>query len=180
VGLQHRQQLGGQREGSEEVHRGSVPYGPWSPTRAWPLGRATARQQPRRRHLEHPVGLLASDGYARFTLDERPTRSGVAKTTIWRRWPSKPAVAAARLEQLVLQSVSVPDTGPLRGDLQGMLLLNAFASARWRAGTATASTSSLITTTVRRSPGGRRTVIAIARSRCFLSQLAPRPGVNGF
>jgi len=84
------------------------------------------------RILEQTVGLLASHGYARFTLDELATRSGVAKTTILRRWPSKAAVAAAGLEQLALQSVSVPDTGTLRGDLQEMLhaAMDTFARGR--------------------------------------------------
>jgi AcrR family transcriptional regulator len=84
------------------------------------------------RILDQTVGLLASHGYARFTLDELATRSGVAKTTILRRWPSKAAVAAAGLEQLALQSVSVPDTGTLRGDLQEMLhaAMDTFACGR--------------------------------------------------
>ena len=84
------------------------------------------------RILEQTVGLLASHGYAGFTLDELATRSGVAKTTILRRWPSKAAVAAAGLEQLALQSVSVPDTGTLRGDLQEMLhaAMDTFARGR--------------------------------------------------
>jgi AcrR family transcriptional regulator len=84
------------------------------------------------RILEQTAGLLASHGYAGFTLDELATRSGVAKTTILRRWPSKAAVAAAGLEQLALQSVSVPDTGTLRGDLQEMLhaAMDTFARGR--------------------------------------------------
>jgi AcrR family transcriptional regulator len=84
------------------------------------------------RILEQTAGLLASHGYAGFTLDELATRSDVAKTTILRRWPSKAAVAAAGLEQLALQSVSVPDAGTLRGDLQEMLhaAMDTFARGR--------------------------------------------------
>jgi AcrR family transcriptional regulator len=104
-----------------------------------PESRAAARGRGRPRDsnldariLEQTVGLLASHGYARFTLDELAARSGVAKTTILRRWPSKAAVAAAGLEQLALQSVSVPDTGTLRGDLQEMLnaAMDTFARGR--------------------------------------------------
>src|SRR3954447_1580405 len=54
---------------------------------------------------------LGSRGYAGLTLDELAGRSGVAKTTILRRWPSKAAVAAAGVERLALQSVDVPDSG---------------------------------------------------------------------
>ncbi|MGY1727542.1 TetR/AcrR family transcriptional regulator [Geodermatophilus sp. SYSU D01062] len=73
------------------------------------------------RILEQTIRLLVAHGYAGFTLDRLAACSGVAKTTILRRWPSKAAVAAAALERLALHSVSVPDTGTLRGDLEEML-----------------------------------------------------------
>src|SRR4028118_838411 len=60
---------------------------------------ASARGRPRdptpdARIPDQVLALLASHGYARLTLDELASRSGVAKTTILRRWPSKGAVAA--------------------------------------------------------------------------------------
>ena len=73
------------------------------------------------RILDQLLALLGSHGYAGLTLDELAARSGVAKTTILRRWPSKAAVAAAGVERLALQSVSVPDSGTLRGDLLALL-----------------------------------------------------------
>jgi len=73
------------------------------------------------RILEQVVALLGSRGYAGLTLDELAVRSGVAKTTILRRWPSKAAVAAAGVERVALQSVDVPDSGTLRGDLHALL-----------------------------------------------------------
>jgi AcrR family transcriptional regulator len=73
------------------------------------------------RILEQVVALLGSHGYAGLTLDELAARSGVAKTTILRRWPSKAAVAAAGVERLALQSVDVPDSGDLRVDLLALL-----------------------------------------------------------
>jgi AcrR family transcriptional regulator len=73
------------------------------------------------RILDQVVALLDSHGYAGLTLDELAARSGVAKTTILRRWPSKAAVAAAGVERLALQSVDVPDSGTLRGDLRALL-----------------------------------------------------------
>src|SRR3712207_8170032 len=71
--------------------------------------------------LEQVVALLGSRGYAGLTLDELAVRSGVAKTTVLRRWPSKAAVAAAGVERLALQSVDVPDSGTLHGDLHALL-----------------------------------------------------------
>lgn len=71
--------------------------------------------------LDQVLALLATHGYAGLTLDELAARSGVAKTTILRRWPSKAAVAAAGVERLALQSVDVPDSGTLRGDMRALL-----------------------------------------------------------
>jgi AcrR family transcriptional regulator len=73
------------------------------------------------RILEQLLVLLGSRGYAGLTLDELAVRSGVAKSTILRRWPSKAAVAAAGVERLALQSVDVPDSGTLDGDLHALL-----------------------------------------------------------
>jgi AcrR family transcriptional regulator len=73
------------------------------------------------RILEQVLDLLGSRGYAGLTLDELAVRSGVAKTTILRRWPSKAAVAAAGVERLALQSVDVPDFGTLHRDLHALV-----------------------------------------------------------
>jgi AcrR family transcriptional regulator len=73
------------------------------------------------RILDQVLVLLATHGYAGLTLDELAARSGVAKTTILRRWPSKAAVAAAGVQRLALQTVAVPDSGALRGDLHALL-----------------------------------------------------------
>jgi AcrR family transcriptional regulator len=85
-----------------------------------------ARGRPRDRSLDERIleqllVLLGSHGYAGLTLDELAARSGVAKTTILRRWPSKAAVAAAGVERLALQSVAIPDSGSLRSDLHALL-----------------------------------------------------------
>jgi AcrR family transcriptional regulator len=73
------------------------------------------------RILEQLLALLGTHGYTRLTLDELAARSGVAKTTILRRWPSKAAVAAAAIERLAFQSVDVPDSGSLREDIHALL-----------------------------------------------------------
>jgi AcrR family transcriptional regulator len=73
------------------------------------------------RILEAALELLASGGYAGFRLDDLAKHAGVAKTTILRRWPSKAAVAAAAVEQLALQTIDVPASGTLRGDLHALV-----------------------------------------------------------
>jgi AcrR family transcriptional regulator len=73
------------------------------------------------RILGAALAMLADGGYAGFRLEALAARAGVAKTTILRRWPSKAAVAAAAVERLALQTVDLPESGTLRGDLHALL-----------------------------------------------------------
>src|SRR4051794_41220774 len=84
------------------------------------------------RILDQVLALLGSRGYAGLTLDELAVRSGVAKTTILRRWPSKAAVAAAGVERVALQSIEIPDSVALHGDLHALLhgAVDTFARGR--------------------------------------------------
>jgi len=96
------------------------------PTVSMPSQRAPSRGRPRNhaldeRILEQFLALLGARSYARLTLDELAQHAGVAKTTILRRWPSKPAVTAAALERLALRSVAIPDSGNLERDLHALL-----------------------------------------------------------
>jgi AcrR family transcriptional regulator len=97
-------------------------------------GSPSGRGRPRDHTLDDRIleQVLGSNGYAGLTLDELAARSGVAKTTILRRWPSKAAVAAAGVERLALQSVDVPDSGTLRDDVLALLhnAVDTFARGR--------------------------------------------------
>jgi AcrR family transcriptional regulator len=73
------------------------------------------------RILDAALAMLADGGYVGFRLDALAARAGVAKTTILRRWPSKAAVTAAAVERLALQTVDLPESGTLRGDLHALL-----------------------------------------------------------
>lgn len=59
---------------------------------------------------------LGRVGFAALRIDDVASRSGVNKTTIYRRWPTKPELVAAALRALT-QPLEAPDTGSLRGDL---------------------------------------------------------------
>lgn len=63
--------------------------------------------------------LLTKEGFAGVTVDAVSERSGVAKTTIYRHWPSRSALLIAACSQLGCR-FKVPDTGSLRDDLIGM------------------------------------------------------------
>ena len=60
--------------------------------------------------------LLRSRGYARTTMEAIAAKAGVGKITVYRRWPSKGALALEVL--LEFQDFGpAPDTGTTRGDL---------------------------------------------------------------
>lgn len=59
---------------------------------------------------------LSRVGYASLRVEDVAARSGVNKTTIYRRWPTKPELVGAAL-RAVWESPEVPDTGSLRSDL---------------------------------------------------------------
>ena len=59
---------------------------------------------------------LGEVGYENLRVESVATRSGVNKTTIYRRWPTKSELVAAAIEHLK-EEEQVFDTGSLRGDL---------------------------------------------------------------
>src|SRR5262249_19597962 len=61
--------------------------------------------------------LLAEGGYSSLSVERVAARAGVAKTTIYRRWPSKAElVFAAAIHPP--ERGDPPDTGTLAGDLR--------------------------------------------------------------
>jgi AcrR family transcriptional regulator len=76
--------------------------------------------------------LLSEAGLGGVSVDAVSKRSGVAKTTIYRHWPSRTALlleACARMGS----RPAAPDTGSLRGDLTAlaMYLAGQLRSACW-------------------------------------------------
>jgi AcrR family transcriptional regulator len=59
---------------------------------------------------------LGLHGYADLRIEDVATRSGVNKTTIYRRWPQKSELVLAAVERLSPDPV-IADTGALRSDL---------------------------------------------------------------
>jgi AcrR family transcriptional regulator len=68
--------------------------------------------------LEATVDVLAHSGYSSFSFEEVAARAGVSRTTIYRRWPTKPDLVRAALLRFAELRPPVADTGTLRGDLE--------------------------------------------------------------
>jgi AcrR family transcriptional regulator len=76
--------------------------------------------------------LLSETGLGGVSVDAVSRRSGVAKTTIYRHWPSRSALLLEACSKLGSRP-EAPDTGSLRGDLTvlAMYLARQLQSARW-------------------------------------------------
>ena len=84
-------------------------------------GEPARRGRPRdtavdQRVLDVAWDLLLAGGYAGLNVDEVAERAAVAKTTLYRRWPTKDHLAVAVVTRTI-RPVAVPDTGDLRHDL---------------------------------------------------------------
>jgi AcrR family transcriptional regulator len=86
-----------------------------SPGTVRPGGR-TARV---RAAVLHAAGdALAEHGFAHLDLADIARRSGVGKTTVYRRWGTLPNLVADLLVDMAEQSLPRTETGSLRSDLQ--------------------------------------------------------------
>ncbi|SEP51435.1 DNA-binding transcriptional regulator, AcrR family [Amycolatopsis saalfeldensis] len=71
--------------------------------------------------LQATLDLLAERGFVNLTVEAVAERSGVHKTTVYRRWESTDGLVAAALHLGVEDDWTAPDTGSLAGDLREML-----------------------------------------------------------
>ena len=88
--------------------------------------------------LDATLEILTVKGYAGLSIDGVAAKTGVGRPTIYRRWPSKPALVIAALTQSPLLSPA-HDTGALRDDLLAfqsdqVRMMNLPASRRITAG----------------------------------------------
>jgi AcrR family transcriptional regulator len=65
--------------------------------------------------------LLEESGYGDITIEGVAARSGVAKSTIYRWWESKPALVMDAYQQAVDRRMPEPDTGDVAADLTTFL-----------------------------------------------------------
>lgn len=65
--------------------------------------------------------LLFEDGMAAFTIEGVAARAGASKTTIYKWWKSKGALALDGYFHAVEESLAFPDSGDIHDDLQTQL-----------------------------------------------------------
>jgi AcrR family transcriptional regulator len=68
--------------------------------------------------LDAALSVLAELGYAGLSIDRIAERSGVNKTTIYRRWQTKEAVLAAAVNEVAADIFPIPSTGSIDEDLR--------------------------------------------------------------
>jgi AcrR family transcriptional regulator len=67
--------------------------------------------------LDSALTQLIKDGFADLRLEHVAAHAGVGKATIYRRWPSKEALALDVLMQLAAPHIAIQDTGDTRTEL---------------------------------------------------------------
>lgn len=87
----------------------------------------------RERVLSATLELLTESGLGGLTIDDVSTRSGVAKTTIYRHWSNRTALVVDACLRMTDGDQDPPDTGSLEGDLRALLtdLADGLSTARW-------------------------------------------------
>lgn len=71
--------------------------------------------------LRATIDELLESGYEALTMDRVARRAGTNKNAIYRRWPSRAALAVAAYRELNVGDQPLPDTGVLREDALELL-----------------------------------------------------------
>jgi AcrR family transcriptional regulator len=71
--------------------------------------------------LRAAIDELLAVGYAGLTMDRVAERAATNKNAIYRRWPSRAALAVAAYRQMAGGDQPLPDTGALRDDVLELL-----------------------------------------------------------
>ncbi len=87
----------------------------------------------RERVLSATLELLTESGLGGLTIEDVSTRSGVAKTTIYRHWTNRNSIIVDACLRMTDEDEDPPDTGSLEGDLRAILteLADLLATAKW-------------------------------------------------
>ncbi|WP_339134609.1 TetR/AcrR family transcriptional regulator [Streptomyces sp. f51] len=93
-------------------------------TPATPRRRGAARTE---ELLQVTLDLAAEVGYAGLSIEAVARKAGVGKHTIYRRWPSMPALLLDALSRVWTSDLDYRDTGDVRADLREQFLRSGLA-----------------------------------------------------
>jgi AcrR family transcriptional regulator len=68
------------------------------------------------------IELIVESGYDGLRFEDVATRSGVHKTTIYRRWPTKNDLVKEAIQDRTSATIRMPDTGSIEGDFLEIVL----------------------------------------------------------
>src|SRR2546427_1777999 len=91
------------------------------PVNRWQAGESGFRRRTtttRARALAAAAKILLQEGYPRLTMERVASESGVAKTTLYRRWPTKAALCMDLYLDVAGRELQDPDTGDVASDLK--------------------------------------------------------------
>jgi AcrR family transcriptional regulator len=88
------------------------------------------------RALSTAVEILRRDGYSRLTMERVAEQSGVAKTTLYRRWPTKASLCMELYLEVAGRELNDPDTGAVASDLRQIVNTVVYLQTRTVAGPA--------------------------------------------
>lgn len=71
--------------------------------------------------LEAAVELLTEGGFEKLSMEAVAARAGVAKASVYRRYPSRIELIVAMCQAYAAPQVTLPDTGSLRADLEQLV-----------------------------------------------------------
>ncbi|MGW8768392.1 TetR/AcrR family transcriptional regulator [Streptomyces sp. NPDC055815] len=72
--------------------------------------------------IDAAIEVLKESGWAAFTTTAVARRAGASTASLYRRWPSKQALAGAVARHIALDELGGIDTGTLEGDLREFLV----------------------------------------------------------
>src|SRR5687767_7720234 len=96
------------------------------PTSSSPTSKRPRRGRPRdpgldRAILDSAFALMVETGIRGFSVREVARRSGIPKSSIYRRWATRADLLAAVLSRLSDSEIAAKDTGDVRGDLTSVV-----------------------------------------------------------
>ncbi len=104
--------------GGSFVHYSYATYRIVMPSNTKTMNGERARHRSRDAVLSAAAQILREEGYSGLTMERVAAESGVAKTTLYRAWPTKAALCMTLYLREADRELHVPNTGSVESDLR--------------------------------------------------------------